>query len=174
MSVYRLRVKCNNAQVEVIAKDGTVIAKELDKYLANFMGINTVTVEEPKEEISLRALAESSVQQQQKEEHFSSQVAPVNNGTPSLSEFIDSSNGYDDFSEFIIGAYYIKKVLGHEFFTLKTLNSKFYPATGNLVDFSMIEEARNRGFIDTIEDENGVRYCLNEQGEAFFVDQLRG
>ena len=38
MSIYRLKVKCNNAQVEVLAKNGTILSRELDRYLESFLG----------------------------------------------------------------------------------------------------------------------------------------
>ena len=45
MSIYRLKVKCNNAQVEVLAKNGTILSRELDRYLESFLGrkINPVS-----------------------------------------------------------------------------------------------------------------------------------
>ena len=37
MSTYRLKVKCNKAQLEVVAKSGALLAYEMDRYLENFL-----------------------------------------------------------------------------------------------------------------------------------------
>lgn len=191
MSIYRLRVKCNNAQVEVVAKNGTILAREMDRYLESFLGRKISTnYEQPVQQRYTQPQTEYSapqmqdftidfkpaqqVHQQTQNTNTAAENFNTNFNVPALNEFIASNKGYDTFSEFIISAYYMKKVLNNEFFTLKMLNSKFYPATGSLVDFYIIEEAKNKGFINTWNDEGTTKYTLNEEGEAYFINQLRG
>ncbi len=182
MSIYRLRVKCNNAQVEVVAKNGTILAREMDRYLESFLGRKISTQYEPVQQnyyqqqtsYSEPRMEEFSLNQPHMQQEYHEAPNTIGGQIPALNEFIASNKGYDTFSEFIISAYYMKKVLNNEFFTLKMLNSKFYPATGSLVDFYIIEEAKNKGFINTWNDEGTTKYTLNEEGEAYFVNQLRG
>ena len=92
----------------------------------------------------------------------------------SLSDFISCNKSKDVFSDFIISAYYLKRILNINYFTIKMLNSKFYPATGTLVDLSIIDEARMRGFIDSKEEDGSLKYTLSPAGESYFINQLRG
>lgn len=187
MSIYRLKVKCNNAQVEVLAKNGTILSRELDRYLESFLGrkINPVSFDinnsgyNGSEHIAQPQPAQNQdIQNPQSFGQPQIQNVPPQNQDkaqiPSLGEFIASNKSYDTFSEFIITAYYFKKVLNLNSFTLKMLNSKFYPATGSLVDMSLTEEAANKGLIHMWEEEGSTKYTLSEQGEGYFYNQLRG
>lgn len=182
MSIYRLRVKCNNAQVEVVAKNGTILAREMDRYLESFLGRKISTQYEPVQQNyyqqqtqhSEPRMEEFSLNQQLQHQEYHQTQGNGCAQIPALNEFIASNKSYDAFSEFIISAYYMKKVLNQEFFTLKMLNSKFYPATGSLVDLSMVEDAKNRGFLSSWEDEGATKYTLNNEGETYFINQLRG
>lgn len=97
------------------------------------------------------------------------QGAPI-----SLKDFLVSNKATDVFSEFIISAYYIKRVLNISHFTLKMINSKFYPITNALIDLSMAEEARTRGFIESLDEDGVIKYTLTPAGESYFINQLRG
>lgn len=179
MSIYRLKVMCKNAQVEVVAKNGVILARELDKYLESFLGrtLSTQYSHETKNEHTVEFIPHN--EPLQNIEYAApkadiSQTEGALNESLSLSEFIAVNKGLDIFSEFIISAYYIKKILHESSFTVKFLNSKFYPATGTLVDLSIIEDAKNQGFIHALEEDGVTKYTLSDTGEEFFVNQLRG
>lgn len=222
MSTYRLKIKCNNAQLEVVAKSGALLAYELDRYLESFLNrkIESMPYAAPKKvynqpQAQVQAqLPQQEVQvqiQPQQQEYTHQQQNPVytqntfnkekaeeieyiQHEAPavqqqtiheqykqpqqeayiSLGDFLNSNKSADIFSEFIISAYYIKRILNINYFTIKMLNSKFYPATGSLVDLSILDEARTRGFIETKEEDGTLKYTLSSAGESYFINQLRG
>ncbi len=211
MSTYRLKIKCNNAQLEVCAKDGSLLAYELDRYLECFLNrkiesapyITQTRISKQKEQfnytesVNLQAKQETQnlvapqyqqpVQQEQTivqqpqyqqdntvKDIANNVVKPVQEAYISLEDFINSNKSTDIFSEFVICAYYFKRILNITTYSVKTLNSKFYPATGKLIDLSIVDEARMRGFIDTVEENGSLKYTLSADGESYFINQLRG
>lgn len=176
MSTYHFKGKCKNNQVEVITSKPEVLERELDRYLEAFLGTKVS-----------KAPAQKPQQTEQHEpedffkdtfqSHLKTQSVPEENIEEeiiSLADFLFSNDSTDLFDEFIASAYYFKKILKQNSFTLKFLNSKFYPATNRLIDFSIVEEAKNRGFIDNWEEEGATRYSLSENGEMFFLNQING
>ncbi len=213
MSTYRLKIKCNNAQMEVVAKNGALLAYEMDRYLENFVNrkIESAPYAAPKkaytqEMAQLQTILQGFDQEQQTprfsqpmqsepaavqieytqpnfvQETPVAQEQPVNKQVQNsqqeiyinLGDFLAANKSGNIFSDFIISAYYIKRVLNINFFTIKMLNSKFYPATGSLVVLSIIDEARTRGFIETKEEDGTHKYTLSAAGESYFINQLRG
>lgn len=234
MSTYRLKIKYNTAQFELVAKSGNLIAYELDRYLESFLNrkvesaplifkktapihqtaqpqqmqytMPTPKAQEIPQEHIENVQATNIVQEQPKPEeqnvviekqtfsqnieniYTKEQVAPQQ-ATPaqenfatatgqspavSLSDFLAANKSGDVFSEFIISAYYYKRVLNIPNFSIKMLNSKFYPSTGTLIDLSIVDEARTRGFIDVVEEDGMLKYTLSANGETYFINQLRG
>ena len=259
MSTYRLTIKCDSAQIELIAKSGALVGYEMDRYLENFVnrkiesapyaaqkpqqsfGNQTAAQQysapqpsfAPQQEYTAQVQPAHNMAQQPQvqpqmqynynpapqaqsmpapeanEIHFAQsepmpqvQPAPAPQVQPqmrqdyihpgssaqneiqsasveqeayiSLADFLASNKSTDVFSEFIISAYYIKRVLNIGHFTLKMLNGKFYPATGTLIDMSIIDEARTRGFIESLEEDGSLKYTLSSAGESYFINQLRG
>ncbi len=232
MSVYRLKITCNDAQLEVVAKSGRLLAYEIDRYMEHFLRckIHSDSYELKKDSYTpqFQQAQQDSLQFQQPRQYAQEQVRyqeqphfyeqqPVfeqpaytqytqapqpqvavqpsqamppqqhyeipqqhyempqqQNNVMSLSEFLAANNSNDVFSEFIVSAYYLKRVLNMPSFSIKLLNSKFYPATGTLVDLSIVDDARNRGFVDTIEEDGMLKYTLSSSGESYFTNQLRG
>ena len=253
MSTYRLTIKCDNAQIELIAKNGALVGYEMDRYLESFVNRKiesapyamqksqapfnnqaaqqysapqpnfapqqeyTAHIEQPAYNMPPQQ-PQPQVQQPQVQYNYNQppqqQAAPVPEAneihfvqsepapqpqvqpqvqenytqaeTPaqntyaeqeayiSLGDFLASNKSTDVFSEFIISAYYIKRVLNIGHFTLKMLNGKFYPATGTLIDMAIIDEARTRGFIESLEEDGSLKYTLRSAGESYFINQLRG
>ena len=240
MSTYRLKIKYNTAQFELVAKSGNLIAYELDRYLESFLNrkVESAPLVFKKTEPVYQSVQPQQVQQTQQaqydmpipkaqetpQEHVEyvqttnivqeqpkveeqnvvieaqtfnqnientstlEQVAPQQmpplqenfttptgqNTTMSLGDFLATNKSGDVFSEFIISAYYYKRVLNIPSFSIKMLNSKFYPSTGTLIDLSIVDEARTRGFIDIIEEDGTLKYTLSPAGESYFINQLRG
>ena len=130
--------------------------------------VNTFTVEQTPPQPQAEQQAYTNTVQQDINSHIQ-QEAYI-----SLADFLNSNKSGEIFSDFIISAYYIKRVLNISCFSVKMLNSKFYPATGKLVDLSIVDEARTRGFIETKEEDGTLKYSLSPAGESYFINQLRG
>lgn len=249
MSTYRLKIKYNTAQFELVAKSGNLIAYELDRYLESFLNrkvesaplvfkktepvyqsvqpqqvqqvqqvqqaqqtqqvqydmpmpkaqetpqehvvhVQTTNIvqEQPKVEEQSVIIRQQTFNQNIENTSTEGQFAPQQttptqenfaasagqNTTMSLGDFLAINKSGDVFSEFIISAYYYKHVLNIPSFSIKMLNSKFYPSTGTLIDLSIVDEARARGFIDIIEEDGMLKYTLSANGETYFINQLRG
>ena len=231
MSVYRLKITCNDAQLEVVAKSGRLLAYEIDRYMEHFLRCkihsdsyelkkdsytpqfqqaqqDSLQFQQPRQYTQEQAryqeqphyqeqpcfyerqpvyeqpaftqyaqapqpqVVAQSPQATQPQQHY--EMPQQQNNVMSLSEFLAANNSNDVFSEFIVSAYYLKRVLNMPSFSIKLLNSKFYPATGTLVDLSIVDDARNRGFVDTIEEDGMLKYTLSSSGESYFTNQLRG
>lgn len=235
MATYRLTIKRDNAQVQLVAKSSALIAYELDRYLENFVNrpissnsgfekqnefvsirkktaenryndinqgaikdLSGIPVHTPEEE-SLKTSSEfqdatasqtpsetinfidnheykTTVEQHEKigDDSNAQAASREQEALISLADFLMSNKADSTFSEFIISAYYIKRILNISYFTLKMLNSKFYPVTKTLIDLSMVEEARTRGFIELLDEDGVIKYTLTPAGESYFINQLRG
>ena len=89
-----------------------------------------------------------------------------------LSKFSNYNKEDELFDKFMLCANYIRRILKQEWFTIKFLNLKFYPATNKLVDFSIIEKAKSRGFLDVKEIDGVTMYSLNDAGREYLETQL--
>ena len=233
MATYRLKIKRDNTQIQIIAKSGGLVAYEMDRYLEDFVNrkinsdlsflkkdksnystassdyvfnnslsavsnfntnntqhteivneqaypktqyeqnTNQITIAQEtanpnaNRENSAEFCAEKHAQEHMPEKR--EQQVPV-----SLGNFLASNKANDIFNQFIITTYYVKRVLNIPHFTLKMINAKFYPATNSLVDLSIINEARTRGFIESFEEDGVAKYALTPAGESYFINQLRG
>ena len=198
MATYRLTIKRDNAQVQLVAKSSALIAYELDRYLENFVNrpissnsdfekqnefvsIRKKTAENRYNDINQGAIKDlSGIPVHTPEEESLKTSSEFQDATReqealiSLADFLMSNKADSTFSEFIISAYYIKRILNISHFTLKMLNSKFYPVTKTLIDLSMVEEARTRGFIELLDEDGVIKYTLTPAGESYFINQLRG
>lgn len=191
MSTYRLKVRFQDAEVEVVAKNGAVFAHELDRYLENFLKTSvksSYSAPAPKfEERTSEEKATSGFNFEQQKPEVKAEpefVQPMEDKKPeppkaandvllSLSDFLSGTKAAQLFDEFIASAYYIKHILEQPDFTLKSLNAKFYPATNSLVDFGVVDDAKNRGLIEIFEQDGTTKYTLNSAGENYFREQLQ-
>ncbi len=95
----------------------------------------------------------------------------------SLSDFegyLNSYNPQNDTDRLIVAAKYILNIENQERFSIKQLNAKLVPATGQPVDHSMIENAIEQNLVRIVPDLTGTseftEYTLTEEGEGYFVD----
>ena len=228
MATYRLTIKRNDTQVQVISSSNPVIEYELDRYLECFVNrkisneqflakkdvTNNCVAQQNATNISSdfhvnstknvavekkQACSQMSCEQhkqytsdvqemtgsytsvEQNKEVYTNkptqeciQTQREQQALISLKDFLVSNKATDTFSEFIISAYYIKRVLNIPHFTLKMINAKFYPIANALIDLSIINEARTRGFVESIEEDGVAKYTLTPAGESYFINQLRG
>lgn len=76
--------------------------------------------------------------------------------------------------EFLVCAYYIKNVLKQSDFTMKFINSKLFQATGKIADMSIIDELTTKEYIRIIDTEDGKKYSITMDGEAYFASKFQG
>lgn len=174
MSTYSLKVKCKDSQVEVIAKSGNVISKELDIYLNEFIYGNYTPQVKSEASQSIEPQTFDNFELAKPQENEVEVEGELVNSEETLKDFIEKVDILDTFSKFIATAYYFKNKLNSPSFTLKSLNAEFYPATGVFCDISLMENAKSRGFIDQWEDEEGTKYSINTNGESFFTNEVCG
>ena len=67
MSTYRLKIKYNTAQFELVAKSGNLIAYELDRYLESFLNrkVESAPLDYKKTEPVYQSVQPQQVQQAQ-------------------------------------------------------------------------------------------------------------
>ncbi len=76
--------------------------------------------------------------------------------------------------KFMICAYYMRNVLYERDFSLKTLNTQLYPATGDIADTSLVDEMTAKEYIK-ITDNNGTKkYEITARGEGYFLSRFKG
>ena len=88
-------------------------------------------------------------------------------------EFANTYNPESQMDYLIISASYIQNQENQERFSIKQLNSKIVPLTGNAIDHAMIQEAIEQNYIRIIPDLTGTseltEYSLTEEGESYFI-----
>lgn len=95
----------------------------------------------------------------------------------SLSDFeayLNSHNPQNNTDKLIITAKYILNVENQNAFSIKQLNAKLVPLTGEPINHQMIEDAIHQNFLRILPDLTGTaeytEYTLTEDGEGYFVD----
>ena len=75
---------------------------------------------------------------------------------------------------FLVCAFYIKNILKQENFTMKSINSKLFQATGMIADLAVVDDLVSKAYIRVIESEDSKKYCITPDGEGFFVQRFQG
>jgi len=89
-------------------------------------------------------------------------------------EYLHTHEPENNIDKLIITAKYILNIENKDSFSIKQLNAKIVPVTGNPIDHSMIEEAINQNLVRIYPDLTGTaeytEYTLTEEGEGYFID----
>jgi len=95
----------------------------------------------------------------------------------SLSDFeayLNSHNPQNNTDKLVITAKYILNVENQNAFSIKQLNAKLVPLTGEPINHQMIEDAINQNLLRIYPDLTGTseytEYTLTEDGEGYFID----
>ena len=95
----------------------------------------------------------------------------------SLSDFeayLNSHNPQNNTDKLIATAKYILNVENQNAFSIKQLNAKLVPLTGEPINHQMIEDAINQNLLRVYPDLTGTseytEYTLTEDGEGYFID----
>ena len=87
-----------------------------------------------------------------------------------LADFIPE----DIVDKFLICAYYIKNNLHQESFTIKSLNSKLFPATGELANMDVVNELLKKDYIIHLKSDTPKKiYTISPEGEKYFLENIR-
>lgn len=93
-------------------------------------------------------------------------------GVPAnLVDFMKLKVSHSLFDDFLTAAYFIKNVLNQENFSIKFLNSKLYDAVEKLVDYKVVDDTLNCGYIKIYEnaDPNApTAYTITSRGEYYY------
>ena len=102
-------------------------------------------------------------------------VNPSTTKFPDLKSFISELNNINTIQDnFIVCAYYIKKALNQEYFTIKFINSKLFQTTGNIADMSIIDEFIKKEYISSKDIDGSRQYTLTIAGEEYFACTFQG
>ena len=88
-------------------------------------------------------------------------------------EFVTSFNPESQMDYLIITALYLQNIEQLERFSIKQINSKIVPLTGNAIDHAMIQESIEQNYIKIIPDltqtSELTEYALTDEGETYFI-----
>ena len=92
----------------------------------------------------------------------------------SFGEYIKGKNIKTPLDEFVAGGCYLDEILNVKEFSLKQINAKLYPAFKRLASSIVIEEAQDRVLIETIKEDDKVRYKINQNAWNYHNFDLVG
>lgn len=91
-----------------------------------------------------------------------------------FSAYLYSYNPQSPLDNLIITAMYILNIENKELFSIKQINAKLVPLTGEPITHAVIEDAINQGLIKIVPDLTGTseftEYTLTPEGEGYFVE----
>lgn len=94
--------------------------------------------------------------------------------TSDFSAHLYSYNPQSPLDNLIITAMYILNVENKELFSIKQINAKLVPLTGEPITHAVIEDAINQNLIKIVPDLTGTseftEYTLTPEGEGYFVE----
>ena len=76
--------------------------------------------------------------------------------------------------QFLICAFYIKNILKQENFTMKSINSKLFQATGAIADLGILDDLVSKAYIRVISTPEAKKYCITPDGEGYFISRFQG
>lgn len=80
----------------------------------------------------------------------------------SFGEYVKNKNINTPLDEFVAGACYLDEILNVKEFSLKQINAKLYPVFKRLASSIVIDEATERVLIETIKENDKIRYKINQ------------
>ena len=87
--------------------------------------------------------------------------------------YLSKFNTSDLVDEFLICSYYIKNILKQDCFSMKFINSKLFPATGEIADMLVLGKLISLGYIKTVEIEDMRKYTITNDGENYFTSKFQ-
>lgn len=92
----------------------------------------------------------------------------------SFGEYIKGKKIKTPLDEFVAGGCYLDEILNVKEFSLKQINAKLYPAFKRLASSIVIDEAQDRVLIETIKEDDKVRYKINQNAWNYHNFDLVG
>ncbi len=96
-----------------------------------------------------------------------------NKQPPDFKMYLASFKCSELIDEFLICSYYIKNILNENCFSMKSINSNLYKATGMIADMSVVNELIELGYIKTVYVEDMKKYTITQDGEAYFASRFK-
>ena len=88
--------------------------------------------------------------------------------------YLNEFNCETQSDHFLICAFYIKNILKQESFTMKSINSKLFQATGAIADLGILDDLVSKAYIRVINTPDSTKYCITPDGEGYFVSRFQG
>lgn len=92
----------------------------------------------------------------------------------SFGEYVKNKKINTPLDEFVAGACYLDEILNVKEFSLKQINAKLYPVFKRLASSIVIDEAQERVLIETIKEDDKVRYKINQNAWNYHNFDLVG
>ena len=87
--------------------------------------------------------------------------------------YLNEFNCETQSDHFLICAFYIKNILKQENFTMKSINSKLFQATGAIADLGILDDLISKAYIRVINTPEAKKYCITPDGEGYFVSRFQ-
>lgn len=145
----------------------------------NLVSVNDMSVPQPDAINLFEDKPELPVQdfEQALEESINNPKTEVIEKTDNVSDFstyLYSYNPQSPLDYLIITAMYILNIENKELFSIKQINAKLVPLSGEPITHAVIEEAINQNLIKIVPDLTGTceftEYTLTQDGEGYFVE----
>ncbi len=134
---------------------------------------NTEAEETPKSEEE-NSEEEKTEEQKPEEEKPAKKAKKSRMELISFSEYVKNKNINTPLDEFVAGACYLDEILNVKEFNLKQINAKLYPVFKRLASSIVIDEATERVLIETIKEDDKVRYKINQNAWNYHNFDLVG
>jgi len=103
------------------------------------------------------------------------EVKPIES-TPHVIDFklyLSSFNVTELSDKFLICAFYIKHMLKQNDFAIKFINSKLFPATGEIANMTVVNDLLSKNLIQEIPSDGVHKYSISPYGENYFTENFK-
>jgi len=177
--------KKNEENVEAVEKDEENITED-DNENVNDQNINNIITEEKTDDKTVeKAEDEPFESKEELKEKDEDSCLEADTKEPekckkaraeliSFAKYVQGKRISTPLDEFVAGACYLDEILNIKEFSLKQINAKLYPVFKRLASSIVIKQATDRVLIETIKDNEHIRYSINQNAWNYHNYDLVG